>query len=100
MICDCSRVQGIATSVSRLPTFRRRYQGVVKILITFAHVNVLSPAEKNKGSPSDASLSSQGSVRIVKPQPAQFTEASIVSPGKNSGGSWKGYSSLDGDDRV
>lgn len=94
------RVQGIATSVSRLPTFRRRYQGVVKILITFAHVNVLSPAEKNKGSPSDASLSSQGSVRIVKPQPARFTEVSIVSPGKNSGGSWKGYSSLDGDDRV
>eukprot|EP00250_Pteridium_aquilinum_P004085 c14322_g1_i2 orf=270-2129(-) len=87
------RVQGIATSLSRLPTFRRRYQGVVKVLITFAHGNGLSPAGKNRGSPSDASLSSDGSVRL------RFPEASphkVISPG----GSWKGYSSLDGDDRV
>ncbi|MCO5562380.1 hypothetical protein L7F22_016007 [Adiantum nelumboides] len=63
------RVQGIATSVSRLPTFRRRYQGVVKLLIAYAHGNFSSPAGKNKGSP-DTSFSSEGSVRFVKPQGA------------------------------
>lgn len=97
------RVQGIAMSVSRFPTFRRRYQGIVKILVVFAHGNALSPMGKIKGSPSGSSLSSEGSVRLVKPQAARFSEVSsqkVISPGKNSGGSWKGYSSLDGDDRV
>lgn len=96
------RVQGIATSVSRLPTFRRRYQGVVKFLIAFAVGTSPSPAGKSKGSPSDASFSSEGSARFVKPQGPRFTETSphrTVSPGKN-GGSRKGYSSLDDDDRV
>lgn len=92
------RIQGIATSLSRLPTFRRRYQGVIKILINFMHESSPSPAEKNKGIPSDASLSSHGSVRFGKSQAAL---RNVVSPGRTtSGGSWKGYLSLDGDDKV
>ncbi|KAI5063961.1 hypothetical protein GOP47_0020631 [Adiantum capillus-veneris] len=94
------RVQGIATSVSRLPTFRRRYQGVVKLLITYAHGNFSSPVGKSKGSP-DTSFSSEGSVRFVKSQGARYTETSphrTISPGKIAGGSW--YSSVDDDDRV
>ena len=98
------RVQGIATSVSRLPTFRRRYQSVVKNLISLAYDgNLHSPMGRTKGSPSETSLSSTASFRHTKANAARFSEVTSqkgISPGKTTGGNWKGYSTLDGNERV
>lgn len=97
------RLQGIATSVSRFPTFRRRYQGTVKILISVAQENVASPFKMSKGSPVNSNSSLESSVRYVKPQSARLSDVTsqrVISPGKNSGGGWKGYYTLEGDESV
>ncbi|KAH7388277.1 hypothetical protein KP509_16G067200 [Ceratopteris richardii] len=97
MLAWSRRVQGIATSISRLPTFRRRYQGVVKILITFARINASSPAGKSKASSSE-SFSPETSINSGKHLSARWDETSphrIVSPGGKTGGILKRYTSLD-----
>lgn len=98
------RIQGITTSISRLPTFRRRYQAIIRLFISVAQENSgASPLRKSKGSPTTSDTSSEGSVTYGKPQTARLSEPTlqrVTSPGKNLGGSRRGYYTVEGNDNV